>query len=258
MKIPFAVPVIAALIALALPQGVAAGTLPKGSLLPDLRMTVYGMTLEESQRGVTKLRFGTLLANVGDGPIEVRGHGREGRQMLNPEQWITRANGQSYGVPLPNVTLLYNGDGHDHFHIQGLNVARLIPVEVADPAAAAERHWRKIGFCLMDVLKVGRKDRPAWASKAGDYYSCGNRHSGRIRMGISVGYQDDYRPSIAWQSVVVDELPPGRYLLCVTANATGVLIEKPDSATNNSHWLRLDINVAKNKLALIEEAHSPC
>jgi hypothetical protein len=221
-------------------------------------MTVYGVRLATSQRGVKKIHFGTLVANLGDGPMEVRGHGRDHRNMLNPSQWIKQSDGSMRTVDLPEVNLFYSGDGHDHFHIQGFNFARLTPVNVPGRVKESERYLRKIGFCLFDVLQVDKADRPANSVRRSKYYDCGSRDSKSVRMGISVGYQDDYRPFIARQSIVVQGMRPGTYELCVTTNSKRQFIEKPESFDNNSYRMLLRINVNKNLLEVLEEGHVPC
>jgi hypothetical protein len=227
-------------------------------LLPDLRMTVYGVRLATSVRGIKKLHFGTLVANLGDGPLEVRGHGRDHRTMLNPAQWITQSDGTMRKVDAPDVNLFYSGDGHDHFHIQGFNFARLTPVNVPGRVNESERYLRKIGFCLFDVLKVDKQERPPNSVRRSKYYDCGKRDSQSVRMGISVGYQDDYRPFIARQSIVVQGMQPGTYELCVTTNNKLQFIEKPDSLANNSYRMLLRINVNKDLLEVLEQGQSTC
>jgi hypothetical protein len=178
--------------------------------------------------------------------------------MLNPSQWIKQSDGSMRKVDLPEVNLFYSGDGHDHFHIQGFNFARLTPVNVPGRVKESERYLRKIGFCLFDVLQVDKADRPANSVRRSKYYDCGSRDSKTVRMGISVGYQDDYRPFIARQSIVVQGMRPGTYELCVTTNSKRQFIEKPESFDNNSYRMLLRINVNKNLLEVLEEGHVPC
>ena len=117
---------------------------------------------------------------------------------------------------------------------------------------------RKIGFCLFDVLAVDKADRPAAAPNKGKYTNCGDRDSESVRMGISVGYQDDYRPFIARQSIVVQGMQPGKYELCVTTNAKQQFMEKPDALGNNSYRMLLRINVNKGLVEILEEGNLPC
>ena len=85
----------AAIVAVPLPASAAypigLGTGPSAGaqdLLPDLRMAdMYDLHLQR-KNGELKLRFGTIVWNLGDGPLEARMNGRVGREMTNVRQII--------------------------------------------------------------------------------------------------------------------------------------------------------------------------
>ena len=63
-------------------------------LLPDLRMAEpYDLQVTRSSSGFYKLRFGTIIWNVGDGPLEVRATARSGKEMTEVVQIVHRTDG---------------------------------------------------------------------------------------------------------------------------------------------------------------------
>lgn len=227
-------------------------------LLPDLQMApLFDVTIETTRYGNKKLRFGTLVNNVGDGQIEIRGSNRSGRQMLHVVQWIYRDDGTSYGLPQPNGRMFYSGDGHDHFHVEKFNIARLTPLSPS-PTPTPTRHLRKIGFCLVDTVPMPADQRPPNFASSPQYWDCGDISSTSVTVGISVGWGDTYPAFFAHQSIDVTGLPKGNYLLCVTVNSRGLWREKNDNYANNSQWLNLFVNAAKNKVTILDSGATPC
>ncbi len=227
-------------------------------LLPDLQMApLLDVTIEAAPHGGKKLRFGTLVNNVGDGQIEIRGSDRSGREMLHVAQWIYRDNGTSYGLPQPKGRMFYSGDGHDHFHLEKFNIARLTPLSPT-PTSTSTRHLRKIGFCLVDSVQMPAPERPPNSINNPQYWSCGDLSSVSVTMGISVGWGDTYPALFAHQSIDVTGLPKGNYRLCVTVNSRGLWREKNDNYTNNSQWLNMFVNAARNKVTILESGATPC
>jgi Lysyl oxidase len=134
--------------------------------------------------------------------------------------------------------------GHRHWHYLEFDRYELQSYElrryVGGEAAVRDR---KTGFCLGDRYRVGglrlvdRAVEPVFTGY------CGLSKPGllHVREGISVGYGDDYSAFLEGQSLPLDGLPDGRYLLIHRVNEAGVLQEL--SQANNAasvllalHW----------------------
>jgi hypothetical protein len=236
-------------------------------LLPDLKMApIYNITVERSAAGRKKLRFGTIVWNVGQGPLEVHADTRSGPFMTNLGQWITTIGGGGYLSPRPGAIAFYSTDGHDHWHIQRFVIVTLYrsPVD-GEPSPTPGgptfelRTLRKIGFCLTDLVRVPAALRPVGSPARIGYpvRGCGVRASTSLRMGISVGFGDDYKPFFAHQAVDVTGLAEGTYRLCATVNGDGMWHEI-DNVANNSSWVDLALNPATRRVSVVGQGESAC
>jgi Lysyl oxidase len=225
-------------------------------LLPDLRMAQpYSLQVTTTETGRKKLRFGTIAYNVGDGPIEVRAGDRDGREMNRVRQWIYRSDGTGRAILKPDARVFYAGDGHDHWH-----VARFIVVHLTPKAgtSANQRRIRKIGFCLLDSVAMPEAQRPPNSSSNPAYFNCGTSQNTKIRVGISVGFGDNYPPEFAFQAVDVTGLPAGDYRLCATVNPRGIWTEKNNNFSNNSFWMDLHLNAATGAVTVLARDDTSC
>jgi hypothetical protein len=233
---------------------VAAGK-PVVDLLPDLQMApLFNLYVSTAPGGKKKLRYGTLVENVGDGPIEVRGRRRRGDEMTRVRQYIYRDDGSGYSVLKPGAEIYYAGDGHDHWHVEEVVVSRL----TAMPGTTAQaRKGRKLNFCLVDSSKMNT-DVPPNQAPFPHYFGCGNSASQSVTMGISVGWGDIYGPELAYQAVDVTGLPVGNYKLCATVNKEGVWTEKGNNSVNNYYWVELALNPKQNTVSVTNEGNTAC
>jgi hypothetical protein len=232
--------------------GAAPVAAQSGDLMPDLKMgDIYGLRVEESRSGRARLRFGTIVWNVGDGPLEVRAGARDADVMYDLAQRIERRGGGHRDVVPEEATAFYAGDGHDHWHIKSfITISLFAKGEAGEPltiVTQAERGLRKIGFCLTDLVRAPASLRPENAAQRIGYpvSGCGTRSSQDVRMGISPGYGDDYKPFFNHQWIDIAQLESGTYRMCATVNSTGLWLEKNDDRTNNSAWVDLEIRGAE-------------
>lgn len=72
----------------------------------------------------------------------------------------------------------------------------------------------KQGFCVIDLVPL--TPLPIQDAK---YRSCGSN------QGISVGWADEYKWTLDGQWVVVDDVPPGSYVLEAEVNAERLYVE---------------------------------
>lgn len=225
-----------------------------GDLLPDIRLErLYGLTIRTTTDGRKRLRFGTRGFNIGAGPIEVRGSEPSGGEMNKLVQWIANDQGGGREVEPNGGGMFWAGDGHSHWHIE-----QFINVELFKKGnLGSTRLIRKIGFCLLDLIRSSNPPPHAPPSPAYPYNACGTSGSqATVTMGISVGYADDYQPLIANQWIDITGLPKGVYRLCAKVNPLDHWLES--STANNFVWHDLFINAKRSTVALRKTGRTPC
>lgn len=199
-------------------------------LLADLIVTPYSeFAGARDLGGNERLRFGVMIANVGEGDFRLRAR----RSNLFSEDWsvvqqIPEAQG---GVTerLTPATLVFGGDGHDHWHIREVEAHR---IEALDGTVLGE--VVKEGFCFFDTDLVddtlsGVPVRAVYHSKG-----CGGQIESRVTMGLSVGWGDEYPWHMFEQQIDVTTIPDGTYRLRAVADPYGWFEEKDE--TNNEYW----------------------
>jgi hypothetical protein len=234
-----------------LPSPALAGA---ANLLPDLQMApIFGVELKTAKSGHRHLRFGTIVYNVGDGPLEVRGSDARRGSMNRVVQAIKRGDGTWQKVIKSDARIFYTGDGHDHWHIARFNRAVLTALagNVGEVGAL-----RKIGFCLVDSFTMLNPLTNTPGTSV--YGNCGTGGSTRVKMGISVGWGDIYAPETKYQSIDVTGLAAGNYRLCTTTNPSGVWREKAGNHTNNSSWVDVALNAANGDVSVTGSGSTPC
>jgi hypothetical protein len=246
----------AALCSMAVAPPVAAAT----DRLPDLKMApIYDVYLQR-HNGKVRLRFGSNVWNIGQGPLEARGTHRVKRRMTEIRQVIYATDGSTHSVTPPDVIGFFAGDGHGHWHLSDFVLATLYPItpEPVPPALTDVRRLRKIGFCLVDSTRMPVDVRPPNSATHRAYHvsGCGTRDSQRFKMGISVGWADVYPASIAYQWIDVTGVAAGDYRLCATPNPAGAWREV--SLTNNSAWIDLHLDLATNQLTILGQGEAEC
>lgn len=243
------------------PVAGAAPVAAASDLLPDFKMApVYDLQIERGRNGNVRLRFGAIVWNIGQGQMEVRGNGHEGRKMTILNQVLRRSDGGTRTIAgPPGIAAFYSTDHHDHWHIGNFVTASLFPVPIGteSPAPTEVRYLRKIGFCLTDLVKVPEALRPPNSGKrAYPYTGCGNSKSTHFKMGISIGWGDDYKQWFAHQSINITGLHSGNYRLCNTPNPGGAWLES--TIANNSSWVDINIDLAHNKVTILARGETEC
>ena len=255
---------IALIVSIAISAGLSSAVLGRvvgqqslsAELLPDLEMApIYGIQLAASRDGTKMLlRFGTIIYNIGDGPLEVRAGRRRGIVMHRVVQVIARADGSTEKVVQPGeIAYLDTGRGHHHFHLANFVVMRLTPLSHR-AGSPTPRNVRKIGFCLADSVRLSATPGPPYYAWSG----CGDAAARHVKMGISVGWGDDYQPGIAHQDIDVTGLPAGKYRLCATVNPAGQWREKADNVSNNAYWVDVRLDVVSGRLTILQTGTSSC
>jgi hypothetical protein len=220
---------------------------------------LYGIFLQRSRNGDLRLRFGTIVWNLGQGPLEARASKRAGREMRHVLQIVYRSDGSTRSIEKPSVSAFYSGDGHNHWHLPSFVVVVLTTIpQTAQPAPPEIRRLRKIGFCFIDNFRAPDQLRPAHSAPRPVYpwTGCGKRSSTKLKMGVSVGFGDEYKPEFAHQIVNVTGLPAGSYRLCATANKNGAWSET--DYANNSSWTDISMNPATLTVTTLRQGIGDC
>jgi hypothetical protein len=195
------------------------------ALLPDLAMLQPNEFHLDQSGGVRLLRFSTYIVNLGPGRFDAYGSEPDPTNLNRLTKVTQRLEQGGALVEHPTAaTMFYSGDGHNHWHVFGLQAWELAfqatPNEVIATAA-------KTGFCFWD--NVNLSDQPRFYTGSAE---CHQQVDGSVPMGLSVGWGDKYPWSIAFQYIDISGMPNGNYCLTVTADPRGEFIEA--NIANNS------------------------
>lgn len=187
-----------------------AGVVSDGALLPDLRQQApYDISARTAPRGRVVLTFASAVANVGQGPLILNGHRDRTTKVMTVTQEVVHTDGTREQVPVTGG-MKYTPFGHNHWHFLKFDA-----FELHDPATGAQvAVGHKIGFCLGSRYTVDPPPPNAPATPAINT-NCGRFLPGltRMRMGIDVGYADDYAAYLEFQYIDITTVPPGRYVV---------------------------------------------
>jgi hypothetical protein len=214
------------------------GTKP---LLPDLvalRPERVEMGTQEAQCRLDEmledgamrcLRFDQIIANVGDGPLEVRYRWPD---MLTDPQMFQRFYAADGTWQERSAGDYEFHASHGHFHLKAFALSRLWPVASSGRSGMAPlRQGLKNGFCLMDVQNpwFGRR-----ISSVRRYFGseCDPSQREDLLNGISVGWADRYNYHLPGQYIEVTGVEDGRYILETIVDPENRILEQ--SEENNS------------------------
>jgi hypothetical protein len=214
--------------------------------LPDLGMGRPRELVLQSTRGQRRLRFTSLIVNVGAGPFDTRASRKSlAAKSMTVRQLIYNTAGGHRTIATGAIAR-YAGDGHNHWHVQKVASYELFRANDDGPAV---RRGAKVGFCFFDT----RPYRPSLprTPKSRRYLerTCGVRNSKSIKVGLSVGWSDIYPWNFAWQWINVTGVPAGQYLLKLTADPGQDFLEKRED--NNCNWTRIRIPKTGSKVTVL-------
>ena len=193
---------------------VAGGQTTGAERLPDLRQEPPSQVAVRRDAGRPVLVFRSAVGNVGQGPLIVNGRRDRGERLMRVTQELHRLDGSITRVPI-TARMKYQPGGHNHWHLLGFD-----RFDLRDPATGARvARSNKVGFCLGSRFRVdravpGTPARPVFNSNCGRYLP----GLMRVRVGIDVGYADDYAAFVEFQYVDLSGVAPGRYLLAHEAD----------------------------------------
>ena len=195
-------------------------------LLPDLTMLQPSeFHLDLQGGGVRLLRFSTSIVNLGPGRFDVIGSDPDPADSTKLTRVTQRLQQNGGWVTQPTAaTMFYAGDGHNHWHVFGLQDMKLAFQATPNDRIAT---GVKTGFCFWDNVNLSNAPR---------YYTgateCHQQADLTVPMGLSVDWGDKYPWSIAFQYIDISQLPNGNYCLTLTADPRGEFSEA--NTANNS------------------------
>jgi hypothetical protein len=180
--------------------------------------------------GKRKLRFEAGIANIGDGPVEVRPNQNrdcpEGKHHATQVMYRdTTGNGRynprvETDVARRSAGCMVFHQYHDHWHFEAASRYTLYQARRPNVSKIAQR---KMSFCLRDSRRVPKS--LGTYNYAERYDAC----SRRSPQGISIGWVDVYPSYLAGQGIA---LPPrmgdGLYCLRITVDPRNQLVETND------------------------------
>ena len=215
---------------------------PSRDLLPDLVQEAPSQLLISvgSAHGHTtySLGFSSAVRNIGAGPLLLSGSRPNAATLtMTVDQTIDRAGQAPLVAPIPGHMQYVVSPDHRHWHYLRfdrymLRHAGSITAVVAD---------KKTGFCLGDDYKISKP--PAGSPPYSVFVGrCGLKQPGLLHVseGISVGYGDSYSAFLEGQSLPLDGLANGRYVLVHEVNVDHSIKER--SYANDAASALLDIH----------------
>ena len=195
-------------------------------MLPDLQAMEDNFDFNfidmSEQPGRALYRFGTAVANSGDGPLEIWG-GQSSGASQEVFQRVYEVDGGFYDRLAGSFVF---HPGHGHVHLEGFAEFNLRAVEESGEVGDVVASGGKVSFCLINITHpypeiTAASSRPH--GRGGD--SCGTV------QGISVGHADVYSSGLEGQWIDVTDLEDGDYFLEVIADPDNTLLELDE--TNN-------------------------
>jgi hypothetical protein len=136
-------------------------------------------------------------------------------------------------VSIPDASLTFGGDGHNHWHVNALEQYELRRLDNGVKVGTSA----KSGFCFFDTgpYRLSLPGAPASGVYTG--VGCGTATSLQVTMGVSIGWGDTYGWTLPDQFIDVTNLASGKYRLHAEADALGWFQET--SRLNNVTWVDL-------------------
>lgn len=221
--------------------------------LPDLAMLApFDVRLEFPSSGKRLLRFSTVIANIGAGPLQLFGFDPDGvtspGDILQVRQQIQQSDG-TFRIRNTTATMQWAADGHNHFHI--MDAQR---IELQNLKAQTMLRTAKTGFCFLDSWKYGSL-KPSRYDEA--HFVCEVSANRTVPMGISVRWGDIYRSTIAFQWIDITGLPAGDYRIRLFADpplqTTGRFLESNEA--NNQAWA--NIRLTRTTVTMLSQSAKP-
>ena len=209
---------------------------------------------EAAEEGAeTCLRFDSLFANVGEGPLEMRF--AIPRDPASEERAISQRIYRSDGAIEERSAGEWELHGaHGHFHYTGFGVSRLWATDAAGARVGPEpvRTADKVSFCIIDtdLDAFGKKGNGPRTYHATDCLAPteSDAENDYLVQGITPGWGDLYDWFLPDQYIEVSGVADGVYILETIADPDNTILEANESNNCGSVYVRLS-NVASSPKA---------
>ncbi len=203
------------------------------ALLPDLDPAAPGRPRPTATGGKVYLTFGATFANVGAGPLVLRGHrASTAEPTMVADQILKQSDGTE-------VTVAGVGGFAYDTEYRRWGFSPYITYELRSTAGVLIGTGPSLGFCVIDTsnpkgVLPGEPPGAVYTESA----SCGKSAPTRLTVeeGISVGYANTHAAGKKGQMIDISSLPSGRYLVVHLVNTSGALTES-NTANNASSAL---------------------
>jgi lysyl oxidase len=230
-----------------------AGTLAYGPIAsaaaplpPNLQaLPASNVQLTTTTTGARLLRFTTVTANVGAGPLELRAGEVSSDGTTQKVYQRVYDSGGGYQDYLAG-DFIYHA-AHNHIHFENYALYELQPI---DAPGASKLTGSKVSFCVLDSTRINTKLSGAPRQPA--YATCGYQV-----QGLSVGWGDKYAYYLAGQSFDVTGLPDGIYVLRITVDPKN-LLKETDDEDNINNISELKIKLVGAKVIVCGGKQDPC
>ena len=188
------------------------------------------------------LRYDTVVANFGRGPLELRYRADQTGREQELRQRIY-ARGGTYVERVADRYELH--PVHAHFHHANFAMARLWDSDQLGRKLGSRpvRESNKNGFCLVDgenYWKGRKKSYPATYSDPDACYPNRTDDGGLSQVnGLSPGWVDFYQASLTDQYIDVSGLPAGYYLLEIVIDPLNTVKESNETDNAVTKWIVL-------------------
>lgn len=188
------------------------------------------------------LRFDQILANVGNGPFELRYEMSDAATDQRLVQRVFRTDGSWFDRPAGSYDF---HPTHAHFHYRNFAVSKLWASDEQGRRIGDKpvQEGDKNGFCVVDIENI-------WFGGHGDaarsYYfpQCDapaeiDPSSPVLRQGMSVGWADVYNWFLPDQYIEVTGIPDGYYLLETIADIDELVLEANENNNTVGALIRI-------------------
>jgi Lysyl oxidase/S-layer homology domain len=241
--------VLAVVVALLQPAApVHAPAMAGTALIPDLAVAPLEDFQIQESGGRRLLRFSSTMVNVGAGHFELRGMrpSPSGPMAVHQVIYDTTARDapivQDIATP---ATATYSGDGHDHWHID-----EMVRFDLWGESGSGVLRGSKIGFCFLDTDPY---DFSLPGASPSPYYSgswCGSDPNALAnRMGMSVGWGDEYDWFLPMQWVDITGLPSGTYNVRARVDPNGYFLETDEF--NQCAYVTVALSESSNAVGIV-------
>jgi hypothetical protein len=192
-----------------------------GYLLPDLQtLPPFDLRLVYDP-GSERLfiRFSNSIWNAGEGDLELKGKPDLSRERITVSQSFYDINGN---IRERQVGEFIFHPQHLHWHLEGFSLYEIWSLTREGRLDARLASSGKVSYCVMDAsLNLPGPAEPASATPR--FYTCG-----ASQQGISAGWMDTYKESVAGQWLDITPLKSGNYALISTVDPDDILMEADD------------------------------